>query len=194
MRLRPEDVTLVDGLPVTSVARTLLDCAPILGRRGTGRLVREAEYRAVLDLTAVRDLLAHAGRHPGRGILGSALGDVADSPGRIASPAEDALLEAFRQIGVSGFECNQPVPLGDGSYVYPDFLFREERLIVEADPRGSHDRTASYRSDRRRDRTLKRVANLDTMRFSDIDLCDPRACALEVVNRLARQRLHIRTS
>ncbi len=53
---------------------------------------------------------------------------------------------------------------------YPDFLFRAERLIVEADPAASHDRTSSYRSDRRRDRALKRVASLDTMRFSDEDL------------------------
>lgn len=60
--------------------------------------------------------------------------------------------------------------------------------MVEADPRGSHDNTANYRSDRRRDRMLKRVADLDTMRFCDEDIRDPGACAGEVAGRLAEAR------
>ena len=44
-RPRPSsDISVVDGIPVTSVARTLLDCAPRLGRRGTEKLVAEAEH------------------------------------------------------------------------------------------------------------------------------------------------------
>ena len=56
--------------------------------------------------------------------------------------------------------------------------------MVEADPRGAHDTTANYRSDRRRDRVLKRVAGLDTMRFCDEDLVRPEGCAAEVAERL----------
>ncbi len=188
-RLRPEDVTIVDGLPMTSVPRTLLDCAPVLGRRGTERLVREAEYRDVLDLDAVESLLHHVPGHRGCATLCAALGDFATVAGRSASPPEDELLHAFREVGLSGFECNPPVALDDGAIVYPDFLFRAERLVVEADPRSTHDRTSTYRSDRRRDRALKRAAELDTMRFCDVDLRDPHACALEVLDRLARLRL-----
>ena len=184
VNLRPCDVDIVNGLPVTSVARTLLDCAPVLGQRGTEKLVREAEYRGEFDLESVTDLLLRVPGHPGRAVLRAAIGDAADGTGQSASPSEDALLNAFRAIGVTGFECNAPVALDDGTFAYPDFLFRAARLVVEADPRGSHDRTSSYRSDRRRDRVLKRVADLDTMRFSDADLCDPRACALEVADRL----------
>ena len=191
-KLRPQDVSLVEGLPVTSVARTLLDCAPVLGRRGIEKLLREAEFRGELDLAAVHDLLNRAGRHPGRGILRAAIGDMAEAPGRTASPPEDLLLAAFRDVGLTGFECNPPLDLGDGRRAFPDFFFRAERLIVEVDPRASHDRTSSYRSDRRRDRVLKRVANLDTMRFSDEDVRDPHACAHEVAERLILQRLQIR--
>lgn len=57
--LRAQDVSIIDGLPVTTVARTLLDCAPGLGRRGTEKLVAGAERIGSFDLAAVRDLLAH---------------------------------------------------------------------------------------------------------------------------------------
>lgn len=183
--LRAHDVELVNDLPVTSAARTLLDCAAVLDRRGTEKLVREAEYRRDFDLTAVHDLLAHVSRHPGAGTLRAALGDVAGAPGRTDSAPEDELLDAFHLLGVTGFELSASVPLDDGSHAHPDFLFRAERLVVEVDPRGSHDRTSSYRSDRRRDRALKRVADLDTMRFCDVDMRDPVACAAEVAERLA---------
>ncbi len=178
---------------MTSVARTLLDCAPVLGRRGTEKLVREAEYRGIFDLEPINDLLLHVPGHPGRCVLRAAIGDAADGTAQTASPPEEALLDALRAVGVTGFECNAAVALGDGMYAYPDFLFRAERLAVEADPRASHDRTSSYRSDRRRDRVLKRVADLDTMRFSDEDLRDPHACALEVAHRLVQQ-LGLRTA
>lgn len=191
--LRSLDVDVVDGIPVTSVARTLLDCAPVLGRRGTEKLVREAEFQNVIDVRAIRDLMRHVSGHPGCATMRAAIGDAADGRGRTASPPEDALLAALREIGVSGFECNVAVALGEGTYAYPDFLFRTERLVVEADPRGSHDRTSSYRSDRQRDRALKRVSDLDTMRFSDEDMLDPHACALEVAQRLVQQ-LDLRTT
>ncbi len=184
-RLRACDLTVVDGLPVTSVARTLLDCAPVLGRRGTEKLVAEAELLRSFDLAAVQDLLNHVPGHAGAATLRAAIGDAGSARGTTASRPEDALLAAFRAAGLPEPECNAAVRLDDGTYAHPDFLWRRQRLVVEADPRATHDRTASYRSDRRRDRALKRVADLDTMRFSDDDLSDPAACAAEVAGRLA---------
>ena len=71
-RLRPGDVSVVDGIPATSVARTLLDCAPSLGRRGTEKLVAEAEHRGTIRSRG--DRRAHGARpgssrpgHPARG-------------------------------------------------------------------------------------------------------------------------------
>jgi len=183
-RLRPGDISIVAGLPVTSVARTLLDCAPALGRRGTEKLVAEAERLNAFDLRAVHDLLAHVGGHRGAATLRRAVADAASARGQTASAAEDALLAAFRAAGLPEPGCNAAIRLDDGSFAHPDFLWRAQRLVVEADPRGTHDTTLNYRSDRRRDRALKRVADLDTMRFSDEDLADPAACAGEVAGRL----------
>ena len=181
--IRPQDISVVDGLPVTSVSRTLLDCAPHLGRRGTEKLVAEAEHMGQFDLVAVQELLAHVPGHDGAGILRAAIADAAGAQGQTASKPEDALLLSFRAIAsLPEPECNATIQLDDGSFVHPDFLWRDARLIVEADPRGSHDRTANYRSDRTRDRALDRLG-YETMRFNDLELRDPAACAAEVAER-----------
>lgn len=181
--LRPQDVSVVDGIPTTSVARTLLDCAPRLGRRGTEKLVTEAELMHAFDLTAVQDLLAHVPGHPGSAVLRAAIEDAAGAAGRTASHVESALLAEFRAIAsLPEPECNAPIRLEDGSFVVADFLWRDVRLIVEADPRSTHDRTVNYRSDRTRDRRLDRLGH-QTMRFNDLELCDPAACAAEVAER-----------
>jgi len=65
-RLAPEDRAVVDGIPVTSVARTVLDLAP---DEPTGRLhqmMDRAEERKTFDLRRFDRLLARVGGHPGR--------------------------------------------------------------------------------------------------------------------------------
>lgn len=185
--LRPQDVEVVRGIPTTSVARTLLDCAPIVGRRGVEQMIQRSEWNRTFDLVEVSDALARWPTHPGAAPLGDAVGDAAQASGHVASSYENDLLLAFRAHPMHEPECNPPIALGDGEYAYPDFLWRTERLAVEVDPRSTHDRTASYRSDRQRDRALRRVAGIDTMRFCDEDLADPSACAAEVAVELAER-------
>lgn len=183
--LRPQDLTVVGGIPVTAVERTVLDCAPVVGRRGTEKLCGEGERRRVLDLRAVRSLLDHVSRHPGAARLMAALDDLAGARGMTASGPEDALLAAFRAAGLPEPECNSPIQRPDGTWAYADFLWRSQRLIAESDSREYHDRTQSYRSDRRRDRALLQQG-YETVRFSDADAADPVACAAEVGAFLAR--------
>ena len=52
-RLAAEEVTDKDGIPVTTVARTLLDLADVLDLQALRRAVTEAEYRNLFDLTAL---------------------------------------------------------------------------------------------------------------------------------------------
>lgn len=178
-RLRPVDTTIVGGLPVTSIARTVLDCTPRLGRRGTEKLCQAAVLQQTFDLRAFESVLQHLRGHPGAPKLAGALEDLTRSKGTTVSPPEDALLAAFRAAGLPEPECNAPIELPDGSWIRADFLWRRHRLIVEADPRGTHDRTASYRSDRRRDREARRLG-FETARFSDHDIENSAGCAREV--------------
>jgi hypothetical protein len=52
-----------DGIPVTTVARTLLDLADVLPDEGLKRTIDEAEYRGRFDLTS---LIAVVENNPGR--------------------------------------------------------------------------------------------------------------------------------
>ncbi len=189
--LRPHDVTVVDGIPVTSPARTLLDCAPVVGPAGTAKLVAVAERLGIFDLAAVDDLLLHVRGHRGRAILRTAIADVARTRGHTESAHEDRLLAAFRAARLPEPACNYPIQLPEGAFVRPDFLWHAEGLVVEADPRVTHDTTANYRSDRVRDRRLDAIG-LQTMRFNDVDLRDPAGCAREVAERLALRRAESR--
>ena len=62
-RLQPDEVTVRDGIPVTTVARTLLDLADVLERQALRRVISEAEYLNRFDLTA---LDAVVDNNPGR--------------------------------------------------------------------------------------------------------------------------------
>src|SRR3954467_9879235 len=55
--LHPEDVAEIDGIPVTSLARTLLDNAEVLPLRQVVRMIEEAERREIFDLGAVERLM-----------------------------------------------------------------------------------------------------------------------------------------
>jgi hypothetical protein len=51
--LHPDDLTVVDGLPVTSISRTLVDMAEILPRDELREVFRDASARGLLDMDAV---------------------------------------------------------------------------------------------------------------------------------------------
>jgi predicted transcriptional regulator of viral defense system len=51
--LHPEDYRLREGIPVTSVARTLLDIAPVVKTKSLRRAIDEAERLQMFDLRAV---------------------------------------------------------------------------------------------------------------------------------------------
>jgi predicted transcriptional regulator of viral defense system len=61
--LKSDEVTEQCGIPVTTVARTILDLAAVLAREPLQRALREAEYLGRFDLHEIERLLA---RYPRR--------------------------------------------------------------------------------------------------------------------------------
>src|SRR5215210_427924 len=51
--LHPDDLAVVDGLPVTSVSRTLIDLAEILPRDELREVFADASAKGLLDMDAV---------------------------------------------------------------------------------------------------------------------------------------------
>ena len=121
--LRPEDVTVHEGIPCTTVARTLLDLAEVVDRRG-------------LDGRAVGAVLDRADGRRGAAALRAVLDELADH-GLTASELEEIFLAICREAGLSMPEINRGGMLHDDE-MKVDFLWRAERLIVETDSRAFH--------------------------------------------------------
>ena len=67
------DRWVLEDIPVTSLARTLLDLAAMLSPAQLGRALERAEESGRFDLVALEDVLERAGHHPGVANLGRAL-------------------------------------------------------------------------------------------------------------------------
>jgi predicted transcriptional regulator of viral defense system len=56
-RIHEEDRALIDNIPVTSLARTLVDLADVLTEQQLANAVHEAELQRIFDLTQVQRVL-----------------------------------------------------------------------------------------------------------------------------------------
>lgn len=84
-----DEVTNHDGIPVTTVARTILDVAATAGPAQIERMLREAEYLCLDDAVGVDALLARYPNRPGTRSLRRAQQCMHESTGRIRSDLEE---------------------------------------------------------------------------------------------------------
>jgi hypothetical protein len=101
--LRAEDVTTHRAIPVTTVARTLLDAAATFSPPALARTVEQTEIRRLFDLEAVERTLARHPHHPGAAPLSRAL-DLYRDDERTRSE-----LEAIFLAVCAGSGSNQPL-------------------------------------------------------------------------------------
>jgi very-short-patch-repair endonuclease len=131
------------GIPVTSPARTLLDCAPQLAVRRLSRLVNDARLGGLLRMSELADVMRRFPRHPGAQPLARLL-DAAPGPTR--SELEDAFL-----VFCERFHLPQPKVNTRVCGYEVDALFERERVIVELDGWDFHRDRPAFESDRNRD-------------------------------------------
>jgi very-short-patch-repair endonuclease len=162
--LTPEDITTVDGIPCTTVARTLVDLGDVVPRRAVEQAVEQAEILQLFDLNAVEQAIERAGPKRGTGLLLSVLEELS-GPTLTASELEEAFLALCREAALPTPEVNVWLTLGDGSAVKVDFLWRRERLVVETDGHPFHRTRQSRERDTRRD-VLLRLAGFEPIRFT----------------------------
>jgi predicted transcriptional regulator of viral defense system/very-short-patch-repair endonuclease len=162
--LTADDVTVVDIIPCTTVARTLVDLGDVANRRAVEQAVEQAEVLRLFDLSAVDDALRRAGPRRGTGLLSSVLEESTD-PTLTESELEEALLSICRGIGLRDPEVNAWITLLDGTPARIDFLWRAEGIAVETDGHGFHRTRQSRERDARRDQLL-RLAGFEPVRFT----------------------------
>ncbi len=155
VNLEPRDITSVDAIPVTTVARTALDLAAVLSRRQVERALDQAEILQRFDLRALSDQLDRNPHHPGASPLEAILADHAAGTTVTWSELEELCLDVTRAAGVAPPQLNGFVDPGDGEPpIRPDFVWRAQRVTVEADGFGVHKTRRAFEDDRRRDQRL----------------------------------------
>jgi predicted transcriptional regulator of viral defense system len=162
--LEPVDLTTIDGIPCTSLARTLLDLAEVVSERAVEKAIDEAEVLRTFDLRAVEDVLSRAAGRRGAAVLRRVLADY-DGPTMTDRELEERFFGLCRRASVPQPEVNGWVSLDDGVAYKVDFLWRAERLGVETDGWGSHGTRQAFENDRRRDRLLT-LAGWTVVRFT----------------------------
>jgi very-short-patch-repair endonuclease len=147
-RLDPGEVTAVDGVPVTTPARTLLDLAGQLRAQELERAVARAERYELLQRAELLRMVRKHPRRPGNPILARLAGST-EPIAFIRSEAEALFLDRIRDaelptprvnVRVRGFEV--------------DCFWPAARLIVEVDGFAYHGSASAFERDRRRDGIL----------------------------------------
>jgi very-short-patch-repair endonuclease len=136
------------GLPVTPVARTLLDFAAVAPLEPVRKAVAEADFLKLLDHDAI-DRITGVGR-PGSARLNRALSLHRPEYARTRSDLESLFLDLCRRHRLPFPEVN--VKLGPHTV---DALWRAERVIVEVDGGDGHSSYAQMQRDRQRDLYLR---------------------------------------
>lgn len=155
LTLSPADVTRRAAIPVTTPARTLADLRRVVPSHRFAAALRQAEY------------------------LRLPTGDRV-TPDRTRSELETRFLALCRRHRLPRPEVNVRV---DRFRV--DFLWRQERLIVELDGWESHRTRSAFEEDRARDARLA-LLGFEVVRFTWRQVEDHAALAAETVRRLLR--------
>jgi hypothetical protein len=153
-RLPPADRAVVDWIPCTSVARTLLDLAGRAPHRIVERACDQAEVLRVFDLAAMRELLARSRGRRGIRQLRLILGitDLGENVPR--SELEARFLRLCRRAGVPPPAVNSWITLA-GEEMEVDFLWQAERVAIETDGYETHRTRQAFKRDRRRDQIFE---------------------------------------
>ncbi len=174
--LRPDEMTVHEGIRVTTPARTLLDIAETLPSREVEQALAKALRMGLVAPQDVRLMLERHPNHRGAPLLRQLL-DAEGGPRFTRSEGEEKLLEITRVAGLPLPELNVRV-LGHEV----DALWRSARVVAEVDGYAFHSSTRSFVNDRRRDAELV-AAGYRVMRFTWADLTEAR---LATVVRLAQ--------
>lgn len=168
--LPPDEVTEHEGIPVTTVPRTIFDMAAISPPETVESMLREAEYRRLYDRLSLHDLLERYPRRRGSKAVRAALARVEERPGRIRSRLEERFLPFLDSHRLPRPRFNAWLEVG-GKRCQVDCLWPSSRQIVELDGWEGHGTRSAFRDDRARDRRL-RVAGYGVTRIAWSELDD----------------------
>jgi hypothetical protein len=173
-------------MPVTSVARLLMDLAIRSQPRQLDRLLERTEELGLFDLHEIEEVLDRAGGHRGRGRLRRALALYQPDPSFTRSRFEKDFRRCVRRAGI-------PTPsMNFNAHGYElDAYWPELRFAVELDLFETHGSRAAFERDRRRHEELK-LLGIESIRITRPRLQrEPEAVMLSLSRLLERRRAEL---
>jgi very-short-patch-repair endonuclease len=150
-RLRSDEVVVCNGIPVTTVVRTILDLASVLDQDRLEHVIEEADRRELLDLQALQRAIARTPHRRGIRRLREVLAGYR-GPADTRSKHERTLRRLVREAGLPEPQWNVLV-----AGILVDAVWHQWRLVVEIDSRAYHTSPRAFERDRVRDAQLQMV-------------------------------------
>jgi putative AbiEi antitoxin of type IV toxin-antitoxin system len=180
-QLVADDCAVREGIPVTSLPRTLLDLAAMLPVDRLRRVIERSEELHLFDLDSLEACLDRAGGHPGAGPMRRALA-LYRAPAFTRSGLERRFLELVQQAGLptpsmNCFEAGHEL----------DAYWRPERFVVELDVYETHGSREAFERDRLRQEELK-LLGIEMVRVTGCRLDREPGKVLDRVGALLEQR------
>ncbi len=186
--LNPRWIVDVDGLPITTPARTLVDLGAVLPLGSVSRALDRALGRDLVTLPEVRaamNWVARKGR-AGVGTVRRLLEERGDAPdGTVLERRMSTLLHLH---GLPVPVAQQTVLDGHGQFVgVVDFAYPEIKYVIEVDGYESHSGLREFRHDRVRQNDLVDLGwTVHRFTWSEVDQLSPR-----VADRIRHRRLEL---
>ena len=149
--LDAHDTTHHEGIPITSVSRTLLDLAATARPSELERALAQAERLQLYDHRATEGTIARANGHRGTQILAQA---TSRTPKWTQNEWEAEFLDLIREAGLPEPETNDALYVPDSGHCEPDYPWPQHRVIVETDGFETHGTRHAFRNDRAKDAAL----------------------------------------
>ena len=164
--LQPCDVTVCRGVPVTSVARTVIDLARTMPFRAGEVVADSALFNDLTSAAELSDVIRECRRWPG---IERARQVVGFAHPQAESPFESISRVAFRDGGLPPPVLQAWIMRGGRAIGRVDFLWEEHRTIAEADGAAKYADPGVARKQLRRDAEL-REAGFEVVHFTWRDL------------------------
>jgi very-short-patch-repair endonuclease len=152
--LPADEVTEREGVPVTTVPRTIFDLAASEPLDRVERTLRESERKRLYDSLSLGDLLYRYPRHRGNRTIRECLRRLRDLPdGVTREELEARFLTFLDRHGFPRPRLNAWLTIGSHRYQV-DCLWAAQKVIVELDGYETHGTRGAFEDDRDRDRRL----------------------------------------
>jgi very-short-patch-repair endonuclease len=141
-------------VPVTSSARTIVDCAGSLDAQGVAGLIEQAAVAGLLDIVAIDRVLDGPRRRGSKQLLRTVAPWRRYKRGiKLRSRMEAKLLPLLTEAALPIPETNAKLRVAGKTYEV-DFLWRRQKLVVETDGGRFHDNPIAGSRDSGRNRAL----------------------------------------